>query len=439
MKKICSAVVLAAFALTVSAQSASDTNQSYSGTNSPYSQYGLGELADQSSGFNRGMNGLGLAFREHNQVNQLNPASYSSIDSLSFIFDVGISGQLTNFKEGNKKVNARNADFDYLVAGFRAFRHVGVSIGLIPFSSIGYKYSSKGYTNADKSVSYTNTYRGNGGLHQVYLGVGWELVKNLSIGANVSYMWGDYERAITNEYNVATINTLRKYYTASVSNYKLDFGAQYTLPIGKKDKLTVGVTFSPAHKLSADPECKVISVNSTTNVTDTTTYTVNNGLELPMMIGAGLQFNHNNQLKLGVDYQQQRWSKVGFPVYTTSNDVASYAINKDYFTDRHKLIVGGEYCQNEYGRSFMSRLRYRFGASYTTPYLKINGHDGPKEISVSAGFGIPIINSINNRSFLNISAQWVNQKAKDLIDANTFRINIGITFNERWFAKWKVE
>jgi hypothetical protein len=57
MKKICSAVVLAAFALTVSAQSASDTNQSYSGTNSPYSQYGLGELADQSSGFNRGLNG----------------------------------------------------------------------------------------------------------------------------------------------------------------------------------------------------------------------------------------------------------------------------------------------------------------------------------------------------------------------------------------------
>ena len=87
----------------------------------------------------------------------------------------------------------------------------------------------------------------------------------------------------------------------------------------------------------------------------------------------------------------------------------------------------------------MSRMRYRIGASYTTPYLKINGHDGPKEISVSAGFGIPIVNAINNRSFLNISAQWVNQKAKDLIDTNTFRINIGITFNERWFAKWKVE
>ena len=70
-----------------------------SGTNSPYSQYGLGQLSEQTSGFNRGMNGLGLGFREHNQVNYINPASYSSIDSLTFIFDAGLSGQVTNFSE----------------------------------------------------------------------------------------------------------------------------------------------------------------------------------------------------------------------------------------------------------------------------------------------------------------------------------------------------
>ena len=33
-----------------------------------------------------------------------------------------------------------------------------------------------------------------------------------------------------------------------------------------------------------------------------------------------------------------------------------------------------------------------------TPYFKMNGVDGPKEISVSAGFGIPIMNAYNNRS-----------------------------------------
>ena len=41
--------------------------------------------------------------------------------------------------------------------------------------------------------------------------------------------------------------------------------------------------------------------------------------------------------------------------------------------------------------------------------------------------------------FLNISAQYVNNYASGMIKENAFRINIGLTFNERWFAKWKVE
>ena len=88
------------------------------------------------------MNGLGIAYREHTQVNHLNPASYSSLDSLSFIFDVGMSGQLTNFEEGSRRVNAYSANFDYAVAGFRMARHLGVSFGVIPYSNIGYNYHS---------------------------------------------------------------------------------------------------------------------------------------------------------------------------------------------------------------------------------------------------------------------------------------------------------
>lgn len=87
----------------------------------------------------------------------------------------------------------------------------------------------------------------------------------------------------------------------------------------------------------------------------------------------------------------------------------------------------------------MKRLHFRAGASYATPYYKINGQDGPSEISVSAGLGIPIMNSYNNRSMLNISGQWVRTSAKNFIKENTFRINIGLTFNERWFMKWKVD
>ena len=202
-KKVLSAAVVASVCATAAV--------AQSGTNSPYSQYGLGLLNEQSSGFNRGMNGLGIGFREHNQVNYINPASYSAVDSLTFIFDAGISGQITNFSENGNKVNAKNADFEYAVAAFRAFRHVGVSFGIVPFTNVGYNYSTSGFLDGDRTTVYTNTYSGSGGIHQAYVGVGWEFLKGLSVGVNASYLWGDIDRSVVNSYSDGSINTLSKY------------------------------------------------------------------------------------------------------------------------------------------------------------------------------------------------------------------------------------
>ena len=432
-KLLLSATLLTAISTTALAQS---------GTNSPYSQYGLGLLSDYGTGFNRGMNGLGLGFHEHGQINYMNPASYSSLDSLSFIFDAGFSGQLTNFKENGVKKNAKNGVFDYVVAGFRAAKHVGVSFGVIPYSNIGYKYATTGDLNNKQSPSYqtyTNTFEGNGGLHQVYLGVGWQPFTGLSIGANIAYLWGNYTRSVVNSYSDAYVNTISKYYTATVNNYKLDFGVQYTARLSKKDELTIGATYGLGHKLDVDPECRIISNNSQTNVSDTTSLKIKNGLELPTTFGGGLMFNHNNKLKVGVDYSLMQFGKVGYPEYTLENGVPKYVLSNNIYKDRHKLTLGAEFCPNEKGRKFSNRFRYRLGASYATPYYKVNGVEGPKEYGVSVGLGIPVINEWNNRSILNISGSWVRQEAPGLIKENTFRINIGFTFNERWFAKWKVE
>ena len=150
-------------------------------------------------------------------------------------------------------------------------------------------------------------------------------------------------------------------------------------------------------------------------------------------------WNYNNKLKLGSDFTLQKWGKIKYPVYNVIDNVPSYELVGDYYTDRYKVTVGGEFCNNEMSRNFIDRVRFRAGVSYSTPYYKVNGQDGPSEISVSAGFGIPIINSYNNRSILNVSGQWVHSSADGLLTENTFRINIGITFNERWFMKWKVD
>lgn len=436
MKQILMTVSMVTLSMAASAQS---------GTNSPYSQYGLGTLGEQASGFNRGMNGLGLGFHEHNQINTLNPASYASIDSLSFIFDAGISGQITNYKEGGRKINANNANFEYVVAGFRLAKHLGISFGILPYSNIGYNYYNTekvgNSSNETSTTSYVNTYNGSGGLHQAYLGMGWMPIKGLAVGFNASYLWGNYTRSVVNSYTDSYVNTLSRYYTATVNSYKLDFGIQYTQKLSKKDELTLGLTYSLGHKLGADPVCQVISNNAQTGVADTATYSNNakNSLELPTTYSAGIMWNHAGSWKIGADYQLQKWSSTVYPQFVNKDGVTDYVTTKGMFADRHKFTFGGEFCQQENSRKFFKRVHYRLGASYATNYLKINGADGPKEYSVSAGFGIPVVNGYNNRSLLNISAQWVRQDSKTMITENSFRINIGLTFNERWFAKWKME
>ena len=435
MKKLIIAVYLTAMCIAANAQS---------GTNSPYSQYGLGVLSDQGASFNRGMNGLAYGFRMSNQVNYMNPASYSAVDSLTFIFDAGVSMQLTNFEENGKKVNARNADFEYAVATFRATRHLGISMGILPYTNVGYSYSNTQRVNelpspTTANATYTNTYTGSGGIHEAYLGAGWEPFRGFSFGLNVGYLWGDYTRSIVNSYSDTYVNTISKRYTAEVSSYKIDLGVQGDFRLGRNNNVTLGLTWGVGHKLGSDPECMVVSNNSQTTVADTTKYVVKNGLAIPTTIGLGTMWTYKNKLRVGVDYQLQRWEKVEYPVYSVKDNKPTYVLDDKQFTNMHKATFGIDYCKNQYSRNFITRMHYRGGVSYATPYLKINGKEGPKELSVSAGFGIPIINGYNNRSILNISGQWVRQEAAGFIKENTFRLNIGFTFNERWFAKFKVD
>jgi hypothetical protein len=62
---------------------------------------------------------------------------------------------------------------------------------------------------------------------------------------------------------------------------------------------------------------------------------------------------------------------------------------------------------------------------------------------VTAGFTSPLKSSWNGRNILlNVALQWVKESPTDKltqISENYFRLSVGITFNERWFEKWKVQ
>lgn len=430
-KRISSSLLAVSISVVALAQSGTQ-----SGTISPYSQYGLGVLADQSQGFNRGMNGTGLAMRSGTLVNTLNPASYSAVDSLTMLFDAGFSGQLTNFKENGVSVNARNADFDYAVGLFRVRKNLGVSFGLLPFSDVGYSYSASSRLNSEIG-SISESYTGSGGFHQVYVGAGWNPVKPLSIGFNFAYLWGSYTRQASST-ATTTINSLSKVYEASVSTYNLTLGMQWQQRLNKKDNLTLGATLGLGHKLGADPTCDIINLNTSTLVSDTTHFIINNGLELPMFFGAGLAWTHNQHLTIAADWTLQKWGSISYPSYDENSK--NYILRDGLLRDRTRMSIGADYVADpSHPSNYLKHVHIRMGAAYATSYYKINGQDGPKEFSLSAGLGLPLLTKHDNRSVLNLSAQWVHATAENLITDNTFRISLGLTFNERWFAKWRVD
>lgn len=393
-------------------------------TNSPYTRYGYGQLADQGSGNSKAMGGIAYGLRDRYQTNFANPASYTAVDSLTFMFDGGISMQNTNFSNGAVKKNAKNSSFDYITMQFRLSKWGAMSIGLLPYSNVGYSMYESGET--EDGTPYVNTFSGEGGLHQLYLGAGFKILKNLSIGANISYLWGDMSRSRYQSFSSnSDIMPLTTIYGTEVTSYKLDFGAQYTQQFGKKHSATVGVVFSPGHDLGNDSYVQQQLGNSTTGYSTSqrdTTMTMG----IPMTLGAGVTYVYDDRLTVGVDVMFQKWNSVTF-------------MNEpDAFCNRAKIALGAEYIPNLMGRSYLAHIKYRLGAYYSQPYYKIDGVRAANEYGVTAGFGLPLPRS---RSVLSISAQYVRTQGKEaqFLNENTLRLCIGVTFNERWFWKRKVE
>lgn len=412
------------------------------GSNSPYSRFGLGNLADRSQGFNKGMGGVALGFREGSYLNLQNPASYSAIDSLSFILDVGITLQNANYKSGGSSINTHNTTMDYIHAGFRLAPGLGFTFGFVPYSTIGYNYSESHYLgnhfSSGSTMTYTNTYSGDGGVHEVFVGVGWNPFADLSIGANFGYIWGNYTQSVNQNFYedgtaVSSSNALRRQINADLSSYKIDIGAQYPIRLNKNDVLTVGATYGIGHSINSTAHYNSYQ----TNGGDTTRVSISKAFDLPTSFGLGLAWSHKEQWTAGIDVTHQRWGDSKMPQIINDR----FTSTTENYENRTRIAVGGEFQPDRYSNKYLRRVQYRLGASFATPYYKVNGHNGPREYSLTAGFGLPVTNNVNNRSRVNVSFQWVRNApaSSTLITENCLRLNIGITFNERWFMKWKIQ
>ncbi len=428
------------------------TGAQTNGSNSPYSRFGLGVLNDQSQSANRAMGGLAYGLRTGNRLNMLNPASYSAIDSLSFLFDVGMSMQHGNMKGGGTNIHVNNTTLDFVNAGFRIRKGLGMSLGFVPYSTIGYNFSQTNNIGPDFTtgtmITSNSLYSGEGGLHQMYIGIGWNPFGTLSVGANMSYMWGNYNHTLSQQFleggAVSSLyNGLNAHYKASLKTYKVDLGAQYSIPVGSNDELTIGAVVSLGHTINSTARLYHFTSNG-----DSIVRSVPKAFELPYSFGGGLAWRHKRQWTAGIDVNQEQWSQCRMPMIASSSSsetgvsagAVSYESHKGAYLNRTRITAGAEYVPDIMSRHYLRRIHYRMGATFSTPYVKVDGEDGPRTYSVSAGVGLPITNNRNNRSMINVSFQWlkVAPSQTSMISENYFKINLGITFNERWFMKWKI-
>lgn len=107
-------------------------------TSSPFSRFGLGDLHSYSHGRTTGMGGASLGSRNSRQINMVNPASYTSVDSLSFLFEFGITGRFSQFKNDLGRFSTDDVNFRYFAMSFPVSRRIATSFGLIPYSDVGY-------------------------------------------------------------------------------------------------------------------------------------------------------------------------------------------------------------------------------------------------------------------------------------------------------------
>ena len=396
------------------------------GMNSPYTRFGYGQLATYDLGFSKAMGGTGIALRNSNQINLHNPASYSSVDTLTFIMDMGATLQNANFAENGVRKNARNATFDYFTLQYRLRKGLGMTLAFTPFSNVGYDYSNTQTIRDDEdgTVTTTNEYTGGGGLGRVTAGLGWQPFKGLSIGANASYIYGTLSHYVYNEYSDESISTRTKQYTAPLSGLSFDFGAQGYFGWGK-NRFTVGATYTLGSTFSGKPYMVDYIVTGSTATSADTVWC--SPFSLPECLGAGIAYRYDERLTVAADVRLQRYGSTLF------FDVPG--------TDSYRASLGAEYIPESYTRNFFRRLHYRAGVHYATSYFTVNGQEGPAEYGASIGVGIPIINGYNQRSSVNVSGQFIHVQphTAGLISENYLQLSISVSFIENWFAKWKVE
>lgn len=386
---------------------------------SPYSKYGYGLLNDNATSMQRSMGGVGYAMNGGRQINVMNPASYAAIDSLTFLWDFGLDLTQLWSKEPGGSGKSTGGGLDYLTMQFPLGKYMGGSVGLMPYSSVGYSFGNEIVHGTDSRV-------GNGGINQLYAGVSARPFNNFSVGVNISYMFGTLINdiyAITTAGNQSLFERVMR-----VRDWNANIGALYTFNVGKNDKLSLGLVYTPKKTLHGDTWGSYYDISQDTEAQYTDTISLKNNFYTANSFGGGINYLHDNRLMVELDFTYQDWSKAKFKQIENFEETT--------FSNRWKVNAGVQYTPNPRG-NYLKRINYRLGGYFNRDYVMIdNNHI--KDYGVSVGFGLPTPGS---KTLINLGFEYKHRNAypANLVTEDYFNITLGVNFNEMWFWKNKIK
>ncbi len=405
-------------------------------TGSPYSRFGLGELSQPGFAQNLSMGGTGIGIRPESQINYLNPAAFSAIDTMSFLFDFGIQGSQTKYSTNTLNSSLANYNIHHIAIGFPITKNWKASVGIIPYSSVGYNIIDNSFVTGVGLVEYS--YKGNGGLNRFFMGNSVQFLNHFSAGINLSYMFGylDYQNTVDFPADAMIASTTVEN-RLTLGDMMYNLGVQYYTTFNEKYFLTVGAIFDNESKLKTSRSIIQTSYfpGTITGIGDSITidpdFVVNSenhseNTLFPRNIGGGFSFGIKNKLLLAGDFSTTEWSKSFIPGKSDSlsnSNLINFGLE---FTPDYQAL-----------RGYYKRVHYRLGGYFANTYLSIREQQ-IQDYGISFGVGLPFKGT---RSSFNLGV-IVGQRGtltNNLIKENYGVVNFGLTLHDFWFFKRKID
>jgi len=395
-----------------------------SGTASPYSFFGIGESRFKGNLENRSMAGLSVE-QDSLHINILNPASFASVRFTTFT--IGGNYTSTNLKTETKSEKAQRTSLDYLAVALPLGK-IGVGFGLIPFTSVGYNIQS---SNSQTDVN--NVLKGSGGINKAFFSLGYTVIPNLVVGADVQYSFGRINN--TNlEYISGVMIGSQEENKADLNGFTANFGVMYKYKIDKKLNLYSSLTYTPQSKLSSTNTKTKSTVNYSTNfdvaiIDIASEKEIRTDLTIPEKLSIGIGVGQTKKWLVGTQMTFQNVGKLSDEFNTADN--VTYGKFSSY-------SIGGHYVPNfNVFSKYYQKIVYRAGLKYTKTGTTINSID-IDEKAATLGFGLPISGTFSN---INIGLEYGKRgtTTNGLIQENYFTLAISFSLSDKWFRQSRIE